>query len=351
MLNTLLAALLFTFAFGQCIYTDTECQCIQAQAGRTCLRYFSGSGASTQCETYECGAGYVCDCSGNEMCDITDCSLLRSVYRPIGAATLPVGQIVSCQLASQVTCVTQQNLLVPSPAAAPSSSTSAIPVVPEPSSSQAAGPLASASPSGSGVTASVPSSSPSPFNGVIVPLGGVCDVTSTCETGTACSCLSLCSTVVSLEVEAVGDDKVSPWICGTELGPPTVNFQDRGSWTYTGPCSDLYFKVNDFEGIYSGVAAAVREVGTTTWFPTALAGGSGLSGTAGHNITGTGFFTNPNYDFTSWLTVVQQTSLGAMPSYVNINQEYGSETWTYQNGFLGNGDMGDTWYRTTLPFC
>lgn len=62
MLKAILTAAFFTFAFGQCIYSDTECQCVQAQAGRTCLRYYSGSGSSTQCETYECGTGFVCDC-------------------------------------------------------------------------------------------------------------------------------------------------------------------------------------------------------------------------------------------------------------------------------------------------
>lgn len=48
----------------RCVFNDNECQCSQRQSGSICLRYSSGT-EDTKCVTYECGTGYVCDCTSN----------------------------------------------------------------------------------------------------------------------------------------------------------------------------------------------------------------------------------------------------------------------------------------------
>lgn len=60
--NIVVVASLLAFAYGQCVYSETECQCLEGQSGKTCLRYLSGTEPNMQCEAYACGSGYVCDC-------------------------------------------------------------------------------------------------------------------------------------------------------------------------------------------------------------------------------------------------------------------------------------------------
>lgn len=49
-------------ASAQCVYTPTKCQCKREISGNVCLHYSSETMEGTLCQTYECGAGYVCHC-------------------------------------------------------------------------------------------------------------------------------------------------------------------------------------------------------------------------------------------------------------------------------------------------
>lgn len=62
MLNTFFAATLLALAYGQCVFNENECQCMEGQSGKTCLRYLGGTAPNIQCEAYACGSGYICDC-------------------------------------------------------------------------------------------------------------------------------------------------------------------------------------------------------------------------------------------------------------------------------------------------
>lgn len=61
-LKPLLAATLLALAYGQCVFNENECQCMEGQSGKICLRYFGGTAPNIQCEAYACGSGYICDC-------------------------------------------------------------------------------------------------------------------------------------------------------------------------------------------------------------------------------------------------------------------------------------------------
>lgn len=49
-------------ASAQCLYTPTKCQCKREISGNLCLHYSSETMEGTLCQSYECGAGYVCHC-------------------------------------------------------------------------------------------------------------------------------------------------------------------------------------------------------------------------------------------------------------------------------------------------
>lgn len=140
-------------------------------------------------------------------------------------------------------------------------------------------------------------------------------------------------------------------MCGNEFGPATTNYQQRGTWTYTGACSDLYFRVANSNGGHEGVTAAVREVGSSTWYPTALSAANGLTGIVENNPPNTDFFTDPAYDFSSWIDVTVSSALSGNTNYQSMNTDYGSVVWSRYNGHLGAGDLGVSYYKTTLPFC
>ena len=251
------------------------------------------------------------------MCNVSDCSSNRDMYSKSDSAPLVVGQIVSCQPSDQVTCVNLRPSVSPTPPSSPSAS-----------------PSASASPSSS------------PLNEI--PLGGACDGSIPCVTGAGCSCFNVCDKLIDIEVTALADDTTQPWVCGqTSLGPPTANYFTPSTWTYTGTCSDLFFRVQNGGGGITGLVLAVREVGGA-WLPNGFAGGPGLTGVVKSNPSPDGFLTDPNYDFSSWTEPVRSTSLSQVLAYSDFRNTYGSEYWTQADQRFG--DIV-TWYKVDLPFC
>lgn len=240
------------------------------------------------------------------MCAVSDCTGARDVYRPTGSSPSSVGEIVGCDLASQVTCVT--------PAAI--------------------------------------SPSPSP---VPAAIGEACSATIPCASGAECDCQNMCRKSVSIEVQGLGDNNLSPWMCGVEFGSPTNFYTARGTWTFSGPCSDIYFYSTNDAGT-SGVTVAVREQAASTWYTTQI-DGSSLSGTYVVNATNTDFFTDPAYDFSAWKAVVPHRFLPNRAEYALLNTDYGAQVWTSEEAdavsVLGGGPTwyGSTWYKASLPFC
>lgn len=269
--------------------------------------------------------------SGTEMCNIADCG--HDVYRPVNSNPLVVGSSVSCSLASSVKCLALQPSVSPSPSATPSNSPSA-----------SATPSVSVTPSNTPTPSVTPSVSPA----VIVAKGGACDATSTCITGTTCGCLNTCETIVSLEIKALADDKVVPWICDSKLGPETADHHYTGTWTYNGACSDVYFQVINSLAEYTGVTAAVRETGGT-WSGLVLSG-AGLTSIVAYDPP-SGFMTNPAYDFSAWIVPEQQTHLINSNEYQNFMATYNSDTVTYQDGNLGSSFNKKFYYKVALPYC
>lgn len=345
---------------SQCVYTATECTCAQQPAGDMCLRYFSGAAGSEQCEAYECGSGYTCDCkfrkvpfnvscyiaqlvffvvwlsclclagTGTEVCDVTDCTALREVYRPADVAPSTVGEVVGCEQATQVTCVSSRLI---SPSSTPSA-TPSVSIIPGPSSTSSSTPS---------VTPSI-----SPSASIIpVALGNFCDETSICVAGAACNCLNVCATVVTINVEAIGDDMTSPWMCGNEFGSQTTDWQTPGSWTYTGPCSDLYMELTNTGGSTS-IQFTIQDDSTGTWYPAKLSGG--LSVITEYNPPDTSFFTDASYDFSGWDPAINTTSVADKPSWISFKETHNTDLMSWFPTEVGPF-TSVSWYKVTLPFC
>lgn len=60
----LISFLLISEAIGQCVFTATECTCLEQPAGSICLRRNDAlsTPGNDQCDAYSCSAGFVCDC-------------------------------------------------------------------------------------------------------------------------------------------------------------------------------------------------------------------------------------------------------------------------------------------------
>lgn len=116
-------------------------------------------------------------------------------------------------------------------------------------------------------------------------------------------------------------------ICGTDLGAKTVGY-DEGTYTYTGPCNDVFLRVKNGYGNH-GVTAAIQKSGETTWHPTILGQGTCFS-----NPTDMSFFTDPAFDYSAWTVPVSNTVLVTRPAYIDFKTNYGGDVWTYQDGAI-----------------
>lgn len=257
------------------------------------------------------------------MCDITDCSSTRSVFRASSATDLVLGQSYSCEQASSVQCVT--------------------PEAPSPSPSPSISPSPSATPSTS------PSPSVSPSASPLVQIGEACTSASTCVPGASCGCDGVCAREISIDVVALADDKVVPYMCGNALGPETASYSEMGTWSFTGSCTDLFLRVDDL-GSFTGVAAAVKETTSSIWHGSKVDGSSpGLSAIAMFNPANTDFLTNLAYDYSAWTPAVDQANFPLFrPEYQNMLSTYGAVTWAHD---AGPTSAGYGWYRVVLPFC
>lgn len=247
----------------------------------------------------------------------------------MNSGPLVVGTLTACQQATNAKCISKRAGVVPS--AAPSaSSTPSVSLSPSPTPS---------------VTPTV-SESPSPSLFVIVPKGGACDASSTCESGTSCGCFNTCETMVYYEIKGVADDSFEPYVCDNRLIATTTT-GPVSTWIYVGPCADLFFVVDNTNGGQTGITAGVRHLGAS-WLPMVMAG-AGVTSTVSIN-PGVGFMTDPAYDFSGWSTPVQQTTLSANFDYQTFMNEYGSDTISYIDG--NTGVTGSTsYYRVELPYC
>ncbi|CAN8066260.1 unnamed protein product, partial [Agarophyton chilense] len=161
-----------------------------------------------------------------------------------------------------------------------------------------------------------------------------------------------CSTIISIEIEALADDGVVPMMCGTELGPPTPDNIVEGSYTYNGVCDDLYYRVSNSGGIWEALITAVRDVNTNTWYPSVLPPDSGITAIVTKNPPNTDFFTDPAYDFSGWTPALQHTeTIATYAEYIAFQNDHGGIIWTFDNFRHPRGDEGFTYYRVILPFC
>lgn len=231
------------------------------------------------------------------MCSVTDCSATKDVFRPIGLSP-SVGSIVACEKVASATCV---HKITPTPA----------------------------------------------------PLGAECNPVAGCTAGSICNCQGICTKEVSLVVLAYGDGSVQPFLCGNELGPGTTSYNELGSWSFTGACSDLYFFVTN-SYLNTGMMAAVRESSSTSWYTTQV-GGSSLTGLYKNNAANTNFMSDSDYNFGGWSGVVEQPSQGTISEYVGFRADFGARMWTTTEALQAEADTGtwsgNTWYKVTLPFC
>lgn len=278
------------------------------------------------------------------MCDVSDCTATRDVYRPVDSTPLVVGNVISCQLATEVTCVSLR-------AGAPVPNSDAPSPSPLAAASQSSTPSASPVSSSSSTPSATPSTSPP---SAAVAIGSACDVTTTCVSGADCSCLGTCEKIVSFDLVAMADDKVEPWMCGTSIGSVTANQYEAKTWTYNGVCSDLYLEVDNARGGHTGVVGAIRESGETSWTPMVFTGGAGVTGVVAYNPAA-GFMTDPAYDFSSWTEpVLQNSKFGGDAVYLAFQSTYGSDFWTHEDGHLGSAadiTFYNAWYKISLPFC
>lgn len=243
--------------------------------------------------------------AGTQMCDVTDCTSVRDVYRPTGSGPTAVGDIASCEQASQVQCMTPRV-------------------------------------GGAGVM-----SSPSPLPNPRLP-GQPCDVTNTCTAGTTCDCQGICHTDVSLDITAVGDDSVAFWACGTKLGV-TAGMGVRKTWRYDGPCSDMYFYATN-NNWKTGITLAIEDRSTATMYPSKT-DGSSLASIVGVNVPNTEFFADPEYDFSAWVNAVSSADHQVRQPWIDMLTEFGSEAWSYKATDQPGSDLVNSWYKVTLPFC
>lgn len=238
---------------------------------------------------------------GSEMCDITDCTAMRDVYRASGAGPTAVGDIVACQQASQVQCVTTQGG------------------------------------GGGGGVLPVPRQ-----------LGEPCDAGAACIAGATCDCAGICQNEVSIDVIAVGDDSVALWVCGTKIGV-TAGMGQRETWSYTGPCPTLYYYATN-NNWKTGITSAVQDLATNTIYPTQT-DGSGLVGIVGVDVTDTTFFSDSSYDFSAWVPAVQSVDHQVRTPWMDMLAEFGSEAWSYKPTDQSGSDLVNTWYKVKIPMC
>lgn len=239
------------------------------------------------------------------MCNINDCTSMRDVYRASANIPLTAGETVACELAPQVTCVT---LISPSPTPSPT-------------------PL------------------PNPRQ-----LGQACDAAHPCAAALGCDCVGVCRQNVSMDIVGLGDDSLALWLCGAQVGA-TANMGKRTTWSYNGPCPSVYLYVTNANW-KSGISVAVQDKtsGGTTWYA-GKTDGSQVTGIAGVDLSDTDFFSDPAYDFGTWVDVVFSANHASRAPWVAMANDYGSEPWSFTDTSVSGSDIGNTWYKVTLPFC
>lgn len=191
---------------------------------------------------------------------------------------------------------------------------------------------------------SISTPSPTPTTSLItIPEGSTCDANVLCEFGTGCNCLGYCTKVYTIRVDAIGDNHVTPFICGTALGPASAEWDSGVSYFYTGPCSDIYYHVLNTDGA-TGMVASVSTDNVTF---THTYEGEGL---VVHEPPNEDFFTDSSYNFSSWTVPVISTILQSNFEWIvwmmGSFEHQGSVVWSNNNEVYGNN-----WYRQTLPFC
>lgn len=135
----------------------------------------------------------------------------------------------------------------------------------------------------------------------------------------------------------------------TRLGDKSNNYFTEGTWTYTGTCTDLFFRVKNQDGGATGLVFAVREVGGS-WIPNVFSA-PGITGIVKNDVgINDGFLTDPNYDFSSWNAPVLSTRIQNHNKYVTFHDTYGSDYWTNDDAQHPTGYPA-TWYKVELPFC
>lgn len=181
-----------------------------------------------------------------------------------------------------------------------------------------------------------PSPSPSPSPSPIpLPENSACDSTSLCESGTGCSCMGFCKKVYTLRIDSVGDDSVTPYICGNALGAPSGDFITPGTWGYTGPCTDVFYRVPNVGGSVGMMSVVSND--NVTFAPTTLGGGLYIIDPPKED-----FLTDPAYDFSSWtVTGTAGWSQKRYTAWSAIPEHQDAKQWT-----SGSPDLiGLQWFR------
>lgn len=156
-----------------------------------------------------------------------------------------------------------------------------------------------------------------------------------------------------MEIEGLGDDTLEIIICNRNLGTPTSVWWESGSWTYSGPCDDIFFRVENNGGGLTGLMIVLREVGGT-WL-TSRANNTGptdLNLTVSHDPRDFSFFTDPNFDYVAhdWIDVVYERILTVQVPWAIFASTRGyPDAVSYVDG--GTGGRQPTWYRAVLPYC
>ena len=228
---------------------------------------------------------------------------------------------------------TPSSTSTPSMSATPSTSTT-------PSATQTPPPSVSSTPS---TTPSI-STTPSPAYALY---GEDCNENMGCEPGTVCGCQGRCAKKVTYSMVAIGDDRLLPVVCGAKLQPETEKWFIGASWTYSGSCDDIYFRVYN-RGGPSGMIAAVKQEGHSNWIPTKYGDPAGLNGIVTIDPEDESFFTDRNYDFSSWRPVINQQVLRPQRGYKNFIETYNADILSFGDK---NVPKGFSWYKIKLPFC
>ena len=339
---------------------------MHSQAGKICLRYIGGTAGNEMCESYACGDGYKCDCTGSETCSISACVSGGSTYHPTSTTPTSTGVQVPCRAVSATTCMTVQaggsgSGAPPSqsPTASTASSPGAMPSV-SPTTSAIATPSTpsiSVTPTMTPTMTPTPSMSMSPSPAVIAGL--VCDAAnpddSTCGgvgADHACDCSGHCAERVAMQFEFIGDDHVIPNFCGGSFTDQTPDLVVPGSWSYSGPCvSNVIIKVLNTKG-YMALIGNFTTTAQGSGPGTLVVTDSALTGMVSRNPSDLSFLTDPQFDFANspqWKSIVQSTNTPST-GYDDYMLAAGPDAvmWTYNNG---PQDSGDYYFMMPNPNC